>query len=63
MLLANSCPTFRLLWLVAARLGLFDLLSVDERAGGAAVLGAAAVSCLGWRGAIPVASKDLSINP
>ena len=30
MLPADSCPTLRLLWPVAARLGLFSLLAVEE---------------------------------
>jgi hypothetical protein len=46
MLPADSCPIFRLLWPVAARLGLFALLSVGEGAGGVAALDTAVVSCL-----------------
>ena len=58
MLPADSCPTLRLLWPVAAHLGLFSLPLVEEDAWEVVVVGSGALlfpSCLwveGWRGTV-----------
>ena len=63
MLPADSCPTLRLLWPAAARLGLFSLPVVEEDSWEAVVVGSSKAllfcSCLwveGWGGAVTDAS-------
>ena len=62
MLPADSCPTLRLLWPVAARLGLFSLPVVKEAAWDVVFVGSGALlfpPCLwveGWGGTVSDAS-------
>ena len=66
---ADSCPTLRLLWPVAARLGLFSLPVVEEDSWEAVVVGSSKAllfrSCLwveGWGGAVTDASVGVFLG-